>query len=214
MVVSFMMLVQSRIKGLSVYRAVRGNSMIIKHIGEYKNGYNPIAKEQEMAKMDFGVVTLRESDVYLNKEQKERALLLIKGHVNIEYANIKQSLQRESYLDDNPVCLHVPQKLEITITAQEKSEIAYFAVKNEKDFAPQVYTQKDSRTDVFGEGTLNETSLRYVRTIFDNNNAPYSNMVIGEVVNFPGKWSSYPPHHHVQPEIYYYKFFSGAGIWI
>jgi 5-deoxy-glucuronate isomerase len=30
--------------------------------------------------------------------------------------------------------------------------------------------------------------------------------VLGEVITFPGKWSSYPPHHHPQPEIYHYRF--------
>jgi 5-deoxy-glucuronate isomerase len=29
--------------------------------------------------------------------------------------------------------------------------------------------------------------------------------VLGEVVTYPGKWSSYPPHHHPQPEIYHYR---------
>ena len=48
-------------------------------------------------------------------------------------------------------------------------------------------------------------STRIVRTIFDYANAPYANLVLGEVIGFPGKWSSYPPHHHPQPEIYYYK---------
>ena len=31
-------------------------------------------------------------------------------------------------------------------------------------------------------------------------------MVLGEVVNLPGKWSSYPPHGHPQPEVYFYHF--------
>lgn len=42
--------------------------------------------------------------------------------------------------------------------------------------------------------------------MFDYDNAPYSNMVMGEVFNQPGRWSSYPPHHHPQPEVYYYQF--------
>ena len=58
---------------------------------------------------------------------------------------------------------------------------------------------------VRGAGTMHETSTRIVRTIFDYTNAPYANLVLGEVIGFPGKWSSYPPHHHPQPEIYYYK---------
>ncbi len=42
--------------------------------------------------------------------------------------------------------------------------------------------------------------------MFDLDNAPQSNLVMGEVFNQPGRWSSYPPHHHPQPEVYYYQF--------
>ena len=58
---------------------------------------------------------------------------------------------------------------------------------------------------------MQETSTRIVRTTFDYNNAPYANLVIGEVIGFPGKWSSYPPHFHPQPEIYYYKTYPTGG---
>jgi 5-deoxy-glucuronate isomerase len=30
-------------------------------------------------------------------------------------------------------------------------------------------------------------------------------------VTAPGKWSSYPPHHHPQPEIYHYRFAPRQG---
>ena len=36
-------------------------------------------------------------------------------------------------------------------------------------------------------------------------------MVLGEVIGFPGKWSSYPPHWHPQPEIYFYRFLPENG---
>lgn len=36
-------------------------------------------------------------------------------------------------------------------------------------------------------------------------------MVIGEIVSYPGRWSSYIPHHHPQPEVYYYKFDKSQG---
>jgi 5-deoxy-glucuronate isomerase len=35
--------------------------------------------------------------------------------------------------------------------------------------------------------------------------------VLGEVVTFPGGWSSYPPHHHAQHEIYHYRFTEPQG---
>ena len=31
------------------------------------------------------------------------------------------------------------------------------------------------------------------------------------MITFPGKWSSYPPHHHPQPEIYHYRFTEPQG---
>ena len=50
-----------------------------------------------------------------------------------------------------------------------------------------------------------------VRTIFDGRNRPQAKLVLGEVVTFPGRWSSYPPHHHPQPEIYHYRFTDPRG---
>lgn len=58
---------------------------------------------------------------------------------------------------------------------------------------------------------MNECSTRMVRTFFDRSNCPETNFFIGEVVHFPGKWSSYPPHQHVEPELYYYKFLPENG---
>jgi 5-deoxy-glucuronate isomerase len=52
---------------------------------------------------------------------------------------------------------------------------------------------------------------REVRLIFDRATRPYSNLVVGEVINFPGRWSSYPPHRHEQPEIYHYRFTKPQG---
>jgi 5-deoxy-glucuronate isomerase len=72
-------------------------------------------------------------------------------------------------------------------------------------FEPHLFEPKETADEYRGAGTMQETSTRIVRTTFDYSNAPYSNLVIGEVIGFPGKWSSYPPHHHPQPEIYYYK---------
>jgi 5-deoxy-glucuronate isomerase len=58
---------------------------------------------------------------------------------------------------------------------------------------------------------MRETSTRVVRTVFDDTNRSESNLVIGEVIGVPGKWSSYPPHHHPQPEIYHYRFLPEQG---
>ena len=70
-----------------------------------------------------------------------------------------------------------------------------------------VYIMSQEQLSIeFGKGQWNGTGHRIVSTMFDLDNAPQSNLVMGEVFNQPGRWSSYPPHHHPQPEVYYYQF--------
>ncbi len=91
------------------------------------------------------------------------------------------------------------------------AELACQAAANPVRFPARLYTPEECASEERGKGTLRETSTRIVRTIFDDHNAPQSNLVLGEVITFPGKWSSYPPHHHPQPEIYHYRFLPAGG---
>ncbi|HHW31747.1 MAG TPA: 5-deoxy-glucuronate isomerase [Clostridiaceae bacterium] len=189
--------------------------MIIKQKDKFKPGYNPITNIGDKDKdtmMDFGILILEKGQVDKNNEGKERAFLLIKGEVVFEWEGNITEVKRQSFLDENPWCLHIPAGVEVKITALSgEAEICVTKTYNERNFESKLYTDKDCRVEHFGKGTLGETSTRIVRTIFDISNADYANLVVGEVVNFPGKWSSYPPHYHPQPEIYYYKFVPEQG---
>ena len=99
----------------------------------------------------------------------------------------------------------------IEITATSRCEFAVEKIKNNKRFDPIIYSPGDSRSQEFGAGTMQETSTRTVRTVFDAATNPNSGMVLGEVINHPGKWSSYPPHSHAHPEIYHYRLFPEQG---
>ncbi len=123
-------------------------------------------------------------------------------------------MKRDSCFDENPICLHLPKSIEVTIEGIGESELMYQAIGNDNTFAPKLYNQEDTLTDVFGKDVLGNTSIRSVRTVIDDEIAPYSNLVIGEVINHPGKWSSYPPHDHVQPEVYHYRFLPEQGFGI
>ncbi|HJO95271.1 MAG TPA: 5-deoxy-glucuronate isomerase [Victivallales bacterium] len=182
---------------------------------DLKNGYNSIAEingNHSNMLMDFGVLKLHDGESHrINESEKEVAVLLVTGDVELTWNNNTESISRDSFLDESPWCLHVPKKTEITISAVKESEIIIQKTDNDNDFKAKLYTQEDCRSEIFGGGVLDETSNRTVRTVFDYNNAPYSNLVIGEVINHPGRWSSYPPHDHPQPEIYHYKFINEQG---
>ena len=185
--------------------------MIIRHQKDFDIGYNPLTRTDDVACMDFGIIRLNENDTYQNDAPKERAVLLVLGHVVLEFEGKTETIRRDCYLKENPVCLHLPANTKLTITARGESELAYQAVDNPNVFEPKLYRQEDCVTEEFGKNVMGETSLRRVRTVIDDDIAPYSNLVIGEVINFPGKWSSYPPHHHVQPEVYYFRFYPAQG---
>jgi len=188
--------------------------MIVKNEQGFVAGYTSISeqhgKNSEML-FDFGILKMEKGNRESSSENRERAWLLIQGKVLFEWESHSFTAERYSCFDESPVVLHVPNDVEVKITALEVSELCVQKIDNEKSFASKLYDKDDVRSDIFGGGTLNETSIRTVRTVFDGEIAPLSNMVIGEVINHPGKWSSYPPHDHPQPEIYHYRFFPEQG---
>ncbi|CCQ97635.1 Myo-inositol catabolism protein IolB [[Clostridium] ultunense Esp] len=178
-------------------------------------GYNSLAeidgKHRDML-MDVGIYKLKKDEqIVLEDDDKETAILLLDGKVTMEWLNNKETMERDSLFDEEPWCLHVPRKMEVKIKGKREAEILIQKTYNDKEFQSKLYTPEDCGTEIFGDGVWGNTSRRMVRTIFDYNNAPYSNLVIGEVINTPGKWSSYIPHHHPQPEIYFYRFTKPQG---
>jgi 5-deoxy-glucuronate isomerase len=182
---------------------------------QFDYGYNPITRHDDQkirTLMDFGVLILTKDQVEESSEQLERAYLLVEGTAAFEWDGKRVTAQRESYLQENPWCLHVPAGMTVKVTGvTDRTEISITKTVNPNRFAAKMYTPAECRSEKRGQGTMNETSTRIVRTVFDYSNAPYANLVVGEVINFPGRWSSYPPHHHPQPEIYYYKFYPQNG---
>lgn len=188
--------------------------MIVKNDTQFTKGFRPISEQHgansEML-FDFGILKMNAGDIRESHEERERAWLLIEGKIEYAWEGQMYTAERYSCFDEQPFVLHVPKDVPVSIRALEKSELCVQKVDNGKVFPSRLFDKNDVRNDVFGGGTLNETSIRTVRTIFDGEIAPESNMVLGEVINHPGKWSSYPPHDHPQPEIYHYRFFPRQG---
>ena len=142
---------------------------------------------------------------------EEMAVLLVLGEISFAWLgddNHREERQgkRDSFIEEGPHCLHVSKGVEVTVKAIADSEVLVQRTENDRDFAPVFYRPKDCRDDIFGKDVFDNKMKRTVRTVFDYSNAPYSNMVNGEVINHQGGWSSYTPHHHPQPEVYYYRY--------
>jgi 5-deoxy-glucuronate isomerase len=162
--------------------------------------------------MDIGIQKIEKGQkVSFLEGEKETAYLLLSGEIVFRWNGRDETAARSSLFDESPSALHVPKKVRVWIEAKKDAELLIQKTVNPNQFAPVFYGQEDCICEMLGENVWNDMARRIIRTVFDYKNAPYSNMVLGEVVNFPGKWSSYIPHGHDQPEVYYYRFDKDSG---
>jgi len=185
------------------------------HIKKNREGFpfgiTTITKENEKklnTGIAFSILRLKEGETHSFQSPMEAALLLMDGKIEV----LGKKMERNSLFDDPPSAVHVCRETQFQVKAITNAEIAIFETENEKTFPQTLYMPLDTENEHRGKGLVGDASLRYVRTIFDGTNShPDAKLVLGEVVNFPGKWSSYPPHHHPQPEIYHYRFTDPRG---
>lgn len=181
---------------------------------EFENGIKHITAENDDTSMlmDIDVYKLEKDEtISLCDANKETAILLIEGNVEFNFEGNKKSAKRDSCLNPKAICLHICKGKKVEITANETSELFVQKATNETEFASVYYEGETIRSKITGETTWEGMAKRQVVTIIDDTVAPYSKLVIGEVVSFGGRWSSYTPHSHPQPEVYYYKFQRDGG---
>lgn len=160
----------------------------------------------------LSVLVLERGGRFAEDVGREKAWLLMSGDAVIEVDGRRHEVHRGSLFDDLPYCVHSGKGAKITIEAQTALELMLFETANARPFPAAVYGPSDIRNEPRGKGQVKEAAFRFVRTIFDPTNAdPRADLVLGEVINLPGRWSSFPPHHHPQPEIYHYRFTSPGG---
>ena len=157
--------------------------------------------------MDIAVYELKNGEERtFAYSQNEMAVLLLTGEVTFFWEGKEESGTRSSLIEEGPYCLHVCKGMSVKVSAKADSQILVQSTENETIFESVFYRPSDCTNDIFGEGLWENKMKRTVRTIFDYSNAPYSNMVNGEVITHQGGWSSYTPHEHPQPEVYYYSY--------
>lgn len=172
------------------------------------NAYIDAAADDMGTRMDVGLLLLEPGDTYTIEEpEKETAVLLFAGDVTIAWGDRSAEASRPDCFHYEAYCLLAPRRTKITLTARSHSELYIQQTLNPRDYEAVLYTPETVQTQHAGaDGELFGCMQREIKTFFDYENAPFSNMVLGEVLSYPGKWSSYPPHHHPQPEVYFYRF--------
>lgn len=183
---------------------------VLRHSGrEPGSGARHITDYEQLS---LDVLHLEAGERHTLTADTETAWLLMQGEVRGQAADSTFELQRGSVFDDAPSCVHVSGGTEVSFEALADTELTIYRCGNTRSFPPRVFTPEQVPNEHRGAGQVAGRCLRFVRTIFDATNSPENaELVLGEVVTLPGGWSSYPPHHHRQPEIYHYRFTAPQG---
>jgi len=180
----------------------------------FPSGYTAITTEGEETLdvgLDFGIHVVDEGETIRARDPKEAAWVLLQGDAQIELAGERVLVHRASLFDDRATTLHAGPDTSVTIAAKSRTEWAVVRVSNRRAFAPRVFRPEECEREHRGAGLVQGACEREVRLVFDRASRPRSSLVVGEVINYPGRWSSYPPHRHEQPEIYHYRFTRSEG---
>lgn len=122
------------------------------------------------------------------------------------------AVSRQSLFSELPHSFLLPRGAGLKLASgADGLELILCSVPGQGAASPLEVKPSAVRAEERGQGQQAGTFHRQVRTVADASNARGWGLVFGEVVNQPGRWSSYPPHHHPQPEVYYYRFDRAQG---
>lgn len=180
----------------------------------FPRGYTALTAEAgngSGAGMDFGIHVMMEGETVEEADPMESAWVLLEGEARIRLDDRAVTVRRASLFDERPTTLHAAPGAGLAIVAHQRTEWAVVRVANGRAFASRVFRPDECEREHRGAGLAQGACEREVRLVFDRRIRPASNLVLGEVINYAGRWSSYPPHHHEQPEIYHYRFTRPQG---
>ena len=191
------------------------NNVLIHNEHGFSDGYTSILKigdESNETGMNFACLKLCKNEQYSFSSSLEKVCLLMTGKVIFQCNDQFYSVERLGYFEYDPIAWHGSAHHSINIIALSDCELLIIEAENNQHFDAMLWDQNNLlESDHRGKNLLDDASYRIVRTMFDKRNRPESNLVVGEIITFQGRWSSYPPHYHSQPEVYHYRFSEPQG---
>jgi len=177
-----------------------------------EKGLNTLVKPGEMEYIELDIFRGEKGDSYsFNSEDYEIGLIILTGKLNVTVDDIKYDNlgARRNVFDGNAYALYIPNNKEVKLEALENVEVVICKtrVKTEED----VKLIKPEEVIIRDVGVHNWR--RDVKDIIDRR-IKAKRLLIGETINPPGNWSSYPPHKHdtnnypeevKMEEVYFYK---------
>lgn len=175
-------------------------------------GYNSLVEKGEMQYIEFGVFKGKAGDTFAwNTEDCEAVLVFLSGRCRLKVNGEDYGVVggRRSVFDGNACSLYAPNNTQVEIEVLDEAEVALSQTHVATDASPRLIQPEE--VNVRDVGVWNWR--RDVKDIVDKR-TPASRLVVGETINPPGNWSSWPPHKHdvhnppsesKQEEVYFFK---------
>lgn len=185
-----------------------------------KSGLIEVVKRGELKYERFLVFKGKgEESVRLKSDDEEAVVVLLSGMMKVEVD--KKSFNtgyRKDVFSSNAWAVYIPPRREFKITALMDSEIAIAFAFASTGVEPFMVKPEEVKTRSVGIWNWR----RDVKDIIDLRHG-VEKLLVGETLNPPGNWSSWPPHKHDEDnfpvevkteEIYYFKIKPPTGFGI
>ncbi|HOK55854.1 MAG TPA: 5-deoxy-glucuronate isomerase [bacterium] len=185
---------------------------------EEKEGYQKILtpENSDLKLLSFSILRQKEGIFEGNTEKEETVFVITEGKCNFYIEkNLIGTMKRKNVFEEPPVAVYLPPYYKYKIEFEKKTEICIVGCQGKGTGKPKFLNSKEIKFRRVGEET-------YFRNITDiiTDAFPSEKLLLGETINDPGNWSSYPPHKHDKnnppeeyclEELYFFKIHPQKG---
>jgi 5-deoxy-glucuronate isomerase len=150
--------------------------------------------EASLRMIEFALLRLAEGEGHAEETgPRECAAVVLSGRARVRGGGLDAVVGGRSSVFEGPgSCAFWPRETEVAVEAEgEGAEVALARVEAKGDAEAFVVDAGDVKPFFRGEPPFE----REIRNMIMSDR-PASRMVLGETINSPGQWSSYPPHRH------------------
>ncbi len=170
--------------------------------------------QADIQMLEFGILSLNpgEDFSFPARNGRETGIVILQGRASINAGthHWEQAEERSSVFDSPATAVYLPPGMAFTVRAFSRLEAAVITAPAHKGAPPTFVTPEEV---IIHKQRGAPGFLRDVHDIIVGQ-VPAETLLIGETFNYPGQWSSYPPHKHdihrppeeyQLEEIYFYK---------
>lgn len=188
-------------------------------------GYTPIVHpgNSELKYIEYGVLSLSEKgEEYADKTRNhEEVMVDFNGKFEIvidcplQKVHCEFTGSRNDVFSDKPVAIYLPRETAFRIIALSPNlEMGVSKAPSDANYPPLIV-----KNDEVAERTVGAWNWRRKIRLAVVDNVRASKLLVGETLNPPGNWSSFPPHKHDSEgpnevpleEVYFFKFKPNQG---